>query len=95
MSFFWQHNGDLSRPPEPHELKRRRPWGGYWESDAATKETALETFWTKWKRKTGKEYPRTPPKGKTPSPAGFVGNRVVKSRRPDHQAEKKLQDANE
>jgi len=95
VSYFWEHGGDLSRPPEQNELKRRRPWGDYWESGAPNAETALELFWLKWHRKTGKEYPRTPPKGKAAPAVGFVGNRVSVSRRPDHHGEKKKQDANE
>ena len=95
MSYYWQHNDDLSRPPELSELKRRRPWGGYWESDAPNVETALETFWIKWHRETGKEYPRKPPVGKNSSPIGFAGNRVTATRQPDHYKEKKQQDASE
>lgn len=89
---FWPHEGDLSKPPELEDLRWRRPSVDYWESPASNKETALASFWIKWKRETGKEYPRKPPHAPA-RPPGFAGNSVSGSRRPDHQSEKRVQDA--
>jgi len=91
---FWPHGGDLSAPPELKDLKYRRPARDYWESQASNKDTALPYFWVRWRRETGRPYPRTPPVEHS-KPQGFSGNKVRSSRRPDHQSEKSLQDARE
>lgn len=93
--FFWKHNNDLSAPPELEDLVRRRPDGRYWESNASTRREALETFWVKWKRKTGKEYPHAMPQvQKRSDKIGFAGSRSPATRRPAHYDEKTKQDAN-
>lgn len=91
---FWKHENDLSKPPELEDLRYRRPDSDYWESPASNKEMALAGFWVKWQRVTGEDYPRKPPHAPS-RPLGFAGSTVQKSRRPDHQAEKRLQDATE
>ena len=96
MSFFWKNDGNLSAPPELSDIKRVRPWGDYWESNARSRGEALETFWIRWKKETGKDYPKPMPSiTKFGSHIGFAGNRTQISRRPDHHSEKNTQDARE
>lgn len=92
--FFWKHNDDLSTPPELEDLVRRRPDGKYWESGGGSRGDALRTFWIRWKRETGKDYPHEIPKSPRPSDKiGFAGSRSPATRRPSHHLEKNEQDA--
>ena len=81
---FWQHNDDFSKPPELEDLRYRRPDGKYWESRASEKHEALHNLWGRWKRETGKEFPRQIPSVPEIKRHGIV-NRIQANRRPERQ----------
>lgn len=81
---FWQHNNDLSKPPELEDLRRRRPDNDYWESRSSNKTESLVNLWERWKRETGKEFPRKLPTSKAVPRTGVI-NRMTGDRRVDHQ----------
>ncbi len=76
MSYFWNHKGDLSRPPSAKDLKCRRPWSkAYWESTAFHRVDSLIHFLERWAQETGNPVPELPPRFSGHSSAGYYRGR--------------------
>ena len=90
---YWPHS-NLDAPPRLEDLRYRRPTSGeYWESPAGSKSAAIQGFWLKWQRVTGKPLPgKLPPSVYTAGNVGFAGSQLQASRQPRHISEKKEQD---
>lgn len=93
---FWPHNNIFDKPPELEDLRYRRPkTKHYWEAIAGNKQAALPGFWNRWKKETGKEFPRPRPITPKNVYSRVITTRVQQSRRPDHHQEKNVQDNRE
>ena len=84
---YWPHNGDISKPPEIEDLRYRKPDKDYWESKAGDRRSALPNLWNRWKRETGKKFPRQIPNSPQALRVGVI-NRVGSDRRVDRQKAK-------
>lgn len=61
--FFWPITDKWQEaPPQPEEVRRRRPREGpYWESNSGGINAAMVKFWLRWRKKTGKPWPTVVP----------------------------------